>query len=81
MSFPLWLFCSKVPADKSTTGCTVAEKRKKDGLSTLRLFVIKVVSPQDVLDPNTVSKEELVSAKIGSTQIRRRLRERLDNKR
>lgn len=60
---------------------TVAEKRKQDSLSTLRLFVIKVISPEDILDPDTVSKEQLVSAKIGSTQIRRRLRERLDQQR
>jgi hypothetical protein len=38
-----------------------------------------VISPESILDPASVSKEDLAKSKIGSTQIRKRLRERLQN--
>lgn len=53
----------------------IAEKRAKDGLSTLELYVIKVISAEEVL-PKEMDKNELARCKMGSTAIRRGLRER-----
>ncbi|KAK9895896.1 Nucleotidylyl transferase [Cystobasidium minutum MCA 4210] len=56
----------------------VAEIRKERNLSTLETFVINVISPEVVIDTDTVGKEEMLKAKMGSTHIRRRLRERAE---
>lgn len=57
---------------------TVAEIRKERNLSTLETFVINVISPDVVIDTEQVGKEEMLKAKMGSTHIRRRLRERAE---
>ncbi|CAD6575905.1 MAG: hypothetical protein CYPHOPRED_005827 [Cyphobasidiales sp. Tagirdzhanova-0007] len=55
---------------------SIAAKRAENSLSTLRMFVIKVISPRSVLDDKT-SAQDLVKIKIGSTAIRRRMKERM----
>lgn len=54
----------------------IADVRSERGLSSLKLFVIKVIAPQKVLDGATTSREDMVKAKIGSTAIRARIRAR-----
>jgi phosphopantetheine adenylyltransferase len=55
----------------------VAQIRKERNLSTLETFVISVISPEQVIDTDIVSKDEMLKVKMGSTQIRRRIRERM----
>lgn len=57
---------------------SVAEIRKDRNLSTLETFVINVIGPDVVIDTDTVGKEAMLKAKMGSTHIRRRLRERAE---
>lgn len=57
---------------------TVAEIRKERNLSTLETFVIDVISPDYIIDTNNVGKEDMLKSKMGSTHIRRRLRERAE---
>lgn len=52
----------------------VADIRKERNLSTLETFVINVISPEMVIDTDTVGKEAMLKAKMGSTHIRKRLR-------
>lgn len=58
----------------------VAEIRKERNLPTLETFVINVISPDVVIDTEQVGKEEMLKAKMGSTQIRRRIRERAEQR-
>lgn len=51
----------------------VAEKRREQDLNQLELFVIHVITPESVLDVSSVSRDEMLMVKMGSTQIRERL--------
>lgn len=57
----------------------VAEKRRENNLCQLDTYVINVITPESFLDVENISKEDMLKLKMGSTQIRRRLKERQDD--
>lgn len=72
------LYITRLVLQADPVVLSVAEIRKERNLSTLETFVINVISPDVVIDTDTVGKEAMLKAKMGSTHIRRRLRERAE---